>query len=64
MLVSIHEGDWLQAPHKDSDRIDIDGLPYVGSVVYPKQAYCSRQNLDTGDFPSQLDMGAARQSCG
>jgi DNA-directed RNA polymerase I subunit RPA2 len=27
------------APHRDADRVDADGLPHVGAVVYPGQAY-------------------------
>lgn len=27
--------------HKDSDRVDTDGLPKVGAAVWPGQTYCS-----------------------
>jgi hypothetical protein len=27
--------------HRDSDRIDTDGLPKVGAAVWPRQAYCN-----------------------
>ena len=32
---------------KDADRIDVDGLPYVGAVVYPKQSYYSKVDTIT-----------------
>ena len=25
--------------HKDADRVGLDGLPHVGAVVWPQQAY-------------------------
>jgi hypothetical protein len=27
--------------HKDSDRIDLDGLPRVGAAVWPGEAFCN-----------------------
>lgn len=33
--------------HKDSDRIDIDGLPKVGSVVWPRQTFCNTVRCPT-----------------
>ena len=28
-----------EADHKDADRVGLDGLPHVGAVVWPGQAY-------------------------
>ncbi|KAL0055264.1 hypothetical protein WJX82_009622 [Trebouxia sp. C0006] len=28
-----------EGPHKDADRVGLDGLPHVGAVVWPQQAY-------------------------
>ena len=36
--------------HKDADRIDVDGLPHVGAVVYPGQAYYSKKDKLTGEL--------------
>ena len=35
------------APHADADRIDGDGLPAVGAVLYPGASYASRIDADT-----------------
>jgi DNA-directed RNA polymerase I subunit RPA2 len=35
-------------PHKDADRIDSDGLPHVGAVLYPGQAYACTLDTATG----------------
>ncbi len=37
-----------QAAHADAERIDVDGLPHVGAVVYPDQAYYSALDRVTG----------------
>ena len=34
--------------HPDADRIDIDGLPHVGAVLYPAQAWYNTEDVDTG----------------
>ncbi len=34
--------------HKNEERIDVDGLPHVGAVIYPGQAYNSRVDCATG----------------
>lgn len=31
--------------HKDSDRVDMDGLPKVGVAVWPGQTYCNMVRL-------------------
>ena len=36
------------APHRDADRVDADGLPHVGAVVYPGQAYACTVDGATG----------------
>jgi len=38
-----------QAAHADAARIDADGLPHVGAVAYPDQAYYSALDSITGD---------------
>ena len=41
---------WADAPpatHADADRIDLDGLPAVGAVLYPGASYASRVDADT-----------------
>lgn len=42
-----------QAAHADADRIDADGLPHVGAVAYPDQAYYSALDQVTG-APARL----------
>ena len=37
------EGSYMNA-----DRVDVDGLPHVGSIVYPNQAYYSTVDKVTG----------------
>lgn len=34
----------------NDERIDVDGLPHVGAVVYPSQAYYSKVDCATGDI--------------
>ena len=34
--------------HRNEERIDVDGLPHVGTVIYPGQAYYSRVDCATG----------------
>ena len=33
---------------RNEERIDVDGLPHVGAVIYPGQAYYSKVNCATG----------------
>ena len=42
----------VQAAHADADRIDTDGLPHVGAVAYPDQAYYSALDQVTGALAS------------
>jgi DNA-directed RNA polymerase I subunit RPA2 len=35
-------------PHADADRIDADGLPHVGAVLYPGASYAARVDRETG----------------
>ena len=44
-----------QPQHPEADRIDVDGLPVVGSVLYPNQAFYNSQDQDTGAACPQLD---------
>ena len=37
-----------QGSHPDADRIDKDGLPVVGTVLYPNQSFYNTQDDDTG----------------
>ncbi|EIE18403.1 beta and beta-prime subunits of DNA dependent RNA-polymerase, partial [Coccomyxa subellipsoidea C-169] len=37
-----------QGVQKNEERIDVDGLPHVGTVVYPGQAYYSKVDRATG----------------
>ena len=37
-----------QASHPEAARIDVDGLPVVGTVLYPSQAFYNSQDEDTG----------------
>ncbi|CAL8465768.1 g5304 [Coccomyxa elongata] len=37
-----------QGVQKNDERIDVDGLPHVGAVVYPSQAYYSKVDCTTG----------------
>lgn len=39
-----------QGVQKNDERIDVDGLPHVGAVVYPSQAYYSKVDCATGDI--------------
>jgi hypothetical protein len=39
-----------QAAHADAARIDADGLPHVGAVAYPDQAYYSALDSITGEL--------------
>ena len=36
--------------HRNEERIDVDGLPHVGAVVYPGQGYYSKVDCATGDL--------------
>ena len=37
-----------QGAHRNEERIDVDGLPHVGAVVYPGQGYYSKVDCATG----------------
>ena len=37
-----------KGPHKDADRVDSDGLPHVGAVVWPGQSYYSTKDVSDG----------------
>ena len=37
-------------PHKQAARLDPDGLPYVGSIIWPKQSYYTTKDLLTGRY--------------
>ena len=37
-----------QGSHPEADRIDKDGLPVVGTVLYPSQSFYNTQDDDTG----------------
>ncbi|KAK9845769.1 hypothetical protein WJX81_002042 [Elliptochloris bilobata] len=39
-----------QAAHANADRVDVDGLPHVGAVAYPDQAYYSALDQVTGRY--------------
>lgn len=36
--------------HKDSERVDVDGLPAVGSVIWPGQVYYTTKDTVTGRY--------------
>lgn len=36
--------------HRNEERIDVDGLPHVGAVVYPGQGYYSKVDCATGEL--------------
>lgn len=36
--------------HKQAARLDSDGLPYVGSIIWPKQSYYTTRDLLTGRY--------------
>ena len=38
-----------QGVQKNDARIDVDGLPHVGAVVYPSQSYYSKVDCATGE---------------
>ena len=38
----------MEGPHRNQERIDIDGLPHVGAVIYPGQSYYSKVDCATG----------------
>ena len=44
----------VQGVQRNADRIDVDGLPHVGAVIYPKQAYYSKADKMTGGFAKEL----------
>ena len=37
-----------QGIQKNADRIDVDGLPHVGAVIYPKQGYYIKIDSNSG----------------
>ena len=39
----------VQGNQKNRDRIDVDGMPHIGAVVYPKQGYYSKVDSNTGE---------------
>ncbi len=39
-----------EGTQRNADRVDVDGLPHVGAVVYPGQAYYSKADRATGAF--------------
>ena len=52
--MGISEESWAgmqvqaQGSHRNEERIDVDGLPHVGAVVYPGQGYYSKVDCATG----------------
>ena len=34
--------------HKDSERIDVDGLPHVGAVIWPHTSWASTKDCEKG----------------
>lgn len=42
----------LQGGQKNGDRIDVDGLPHIGAVIYPKQGYYSKMDSNSGRLTS------------
>lgn len=36
--------------HQESDRVDIDGLPFPGTIVRPDEIYCSTNHHETDTF--------------
>lgn len=43
------------APHRNSDRIDYDGLPHVGAAVWPGQVYANATDTEKNKHhPSKL----------
>ena len=43
-----------QGVQRNDERIDVDGLPHVGAVIYPGQAYYSKVDRATGGLRTQL----------
>ena len=43
-----------QGQQKNDERIDVDGLPHVGAVVYPGQAYYSKVDRASGESPAPV----------
>ena len=43
-----------EGSHRNEERIDVDGLPHVGAVVYPGQGYYSRVDCATGKLEQVL----------
>jgi hypothetical protein len=39
-----------EGQQRHADRIDVDGLPHVGAVIYPGQAYYSKVDRATGVY--------------
>ena len=45
--------------HRNEERIGVDGLPHVGAVIYPGQAYYSKVDCATGARSAVATMHAA-----
>ena len=43
-----------EGSHRNEERIDVDGLPHVGAVVYPGQGYYSKVDCATGKLEQVL----------
>jgi hypothetical protein len=52
------------AKHAQAERIDADGLPHVGAVVWPKQSYYTSVDTLTGARAPALGRPCARTPTG
>ncbi len=48
--------------HAQAERIDTDGLPHIGAVVWPKQSYYTTVDTLTGASPTP-HIHTCQQAC-
>lgn len=55
----------VPAKHAQAERIDADGLPHVGAVVWPKQSYYTTVDTLSGARlrPATCSGGSSRGHC-
>lgn len=39
-------------PHRDAERVDVEGLPHVGSIIWPGQVLYSTKDVVSGKYKS------------
>ena len=52
------------AKHAQAERIDADGLPHVGAVVWPKQSYYTSVDTLTGELLAALRRSQTKACAG